>query len=51
MTQRAALYARVSTTHQQEDRTVASQVAALEKAAEGMGLSVAAEHHHLEAVS
>lgn len=37
MTQRTALYARVSTTRQQEDRTVASQVAALEKAAEGMG--------------
>jgi len=48
MTQRTALYARVSTTRQQEDRTVASQVAALEKAAESMGLVVAAEHRYVD---
>lgn len=48
MTQRTALYARVSTTRQQEDRTVASQVAVLEKAAESMGLVVPAEHHYVD---
>src|SRR5690242_7233730 len=48
MTQRTALYARVSTTRQQEERTVASQLAALEKAAEGMGLVVAAEHRYVD---
>jgi site-specific DNA recombinase len=48
MMQRTALYARVSTTRQQEDRTVASQVAALEKAAEGMGLVVSAEHRYVD---
>jgi site-specific DNA recombinase len=48
MTQRTALYARVSTTRQQEDRTVASQVAALEKAAEGMGLVVPAEQRYVD---
>jgi hypothetical protein len=48
MTQRTALYARVSTTRQQEERTVASQLATLEKAAEGMGLVVAAEHRYVD---
>ncbi|WNG34838.1 recombinase family protein [Archangium violaceum] len=48
MTQRTALYARVSTTRQQEERTVASQLAVLEKAAEGMGLLVAAEHRYVD---
>lgn len=48
MTQRTALYARVSTTRQQEDRTVASQVAVLEKAAESMGVLVPAEHHYVD---
>jgi len=48
MTQRTALYARVSTTRQQEERTVASQLAALEKAAESMGLLVAAEHRYVD---
>jgi site-specific DNA recombinase len=36
------------TTRQQEERTVASQLAALEKAAEGMGLLVAAEHRYVD---
>jgi site-specific DNA recombinase len=48
MTQRTALYARVSTTRQQEDRTVASQLAALEKAAEAMGLEVSAEQRYVD---
>ena len=37
MSQRAALYARVSTARQEQEQTVASQIEALERAATAMG--------------
>ena len=40
MSQRAALYARVSTARQEQEQTVASQVEALDRAATSMGLTV-----------
>ena len=48
MTHRTALYARVSTARQEEDRTVASQLAALEKSAEALGLVVPTEQRYVD---
>src|SRR5438105_6464563 len=48
MTQRAALYARVSTARQEREQTVVSQVAALEQAATAMGLAVPAERRYID---
>jgi site-specific DNA recombinase len=48
MTQRAALYARVSTARQEQEQTVASQVAALEQAASALGVSVPAERRYID---
>src|SRR6266446_733111 len=48
MTQRAALYARVSTAQQEREQTVASQVAALEQAATAMGLAVPDERRYID---
>jgi site-specific DNA recombinase len=48
MSRRAALYARVSTAHQEQEQTVASQVAALERAAEVMGLTLRADHRYID---
>jgi site-specific DNA recombinase len=48
MTQRGALYARVSTARQEQEQTVASQVAALEQAADALGVTVAAEHRYID---
>ncbi len=48
MTQRAAIYARVSTAQQEHERTVMSQVAALEEAAQAMGLVVASTHRYID---
>jgi site-specific DNA recombinase len=48
MTPRAALYARVSTARQEEDRTVASQLAALHKAAEALALVVPTEYRYVD---
>src|SRR5215468_1226827 len=48
MTQRGALYARVSTARQEQEQTVASQVAALEQAADAQGVTVAAEHRYID---
>jgi site-specific DNA recombinase len=46
--QRAAFYARVSTAHQEEERTVASQVEALEQAAASMDLTVPADRRYVD---
>ncbi|WP_437983486.1 recombinase family protein [Sorangium sp. So ce117] len=48
MSQRAALYARVSTARQEQEKTVASQIEALEKAATAMGLTVPAERRYID---
>jgi site-specific DNA recombinase len=48
MNERVALYARVSTAHQEQEQTIASQVAALEHAATTRGLTVAAARHYLD---
>jgi len=48
MTQRAAIYARVSTAQQEQERTEASQVVALEEAAGAMGLTVAEAHRYID---
>src|SRR5262252_1448294 len=42
------MYARVSTANQEEERTVASQLASLENAAESMGLIVAPDHRYVD---
>ena len=46
--QRAALYARVSTTWQEKEATIESQVAALEKYAQEQGYSLAQEHYFID---
>ena len=52
MKQTAALYARVSTQHQEEEATIASQVAALEEYAKGQGYALRKDLYFLdEAVS
>lgn len=48
MTSRAALYARVSTAHQEQDQTVGSQIAALERAAAAVGLNVPTERRYVD---
>jgi site-specific DNA recombinase len=48
MTQRAALYARVSTASQEREQTVASQVEALEQAASAMGVAVPTERRYID---
>jgi hypothetical protein len=48
MTQRVALYARVSTARQEQEQTVASQVAALEQAARALGVSVPPERRYID---
>jgi site-specific DNA recombinase len=48
MSQRAALYARVSTARQEQEQTVASQLEALENAATAMGLTVPAGRRYID---
>jgi site-specific DNA recombinase len=48
MSQRAALYARVSTAQQENEQTIASQVEALERAAASMSLTVPPERRYLD---
>lgn len=48
MTERAALYARVSTARQEQEKTVASQVEALTQAANAQGLSIPQEHQYID---
>jgi site-specific DNA recombinase len=48
MTQRAALYARVSTAQQEQEQTVASQVAALEAAAETLGCVIPIDRRYVD---
>jgi site-specific DNA recombinase len=48
MSERAALYARVSTARQEQEKTVASQVEALSRAAEALGVAIASEHKYVD---
>ncbi|AUX45910.1 DNA recombinase [Sorangium cellulosum] len=48
MSERMALYARVSTSHQEQEQTIASQIAALEHAAAAMGVTVPSERRYLD---
>ena len=48
MTERAAMYARVSTARQEQEKTIASQIEALEREAEAQGLPVPAERRYLD---
>src|SRR5215475_4908701 len=48
LTQRIALYARVSTAHQAQERTVAAQLQALEEAARAQGASGASVRHYVD---
>ncbi len=48
MSERAALYARVSTARQEQEKTVASQVEALSRAAEALSLSISPEHKYVD---
>lgn len=48
MTLRTALYARVSTTRQERDETLASQLEALERAASALGVTVPPERRFLD---
>lgn len=48
MTRRAALYARVSTAHQEHDQTIDSQISALERASETADLSVPPERRYID---
>ena len=48
MSQRAALYARVSTARQEQEKTVESQIEALEQAARAMGLSIPAQRRYVD---
>jgi site-specific DNA recombinase len=48
MNQRAALYARVSTARQEQEKTVESQIEALEQAAQAMGLSIPPQRRYVD---
>src|SRR3954466_13047077 len=48
MSERLALYARVSTAHQEQEKTIASQVEALERAACSRGLTVPSDRRYLD---
>jgi site-specific DNA recombinase len=48
MTERTALYARVSTARQEQEQTVASQIDALEKAAGAMGVTVSEDRRYVD---
>src|ERR1019366_1123574 len=48
MTNRIAIYARVSTARQEQDHTVASQIEGLERAASAMGFDVAADRRYID---
>lgn len=48
MNRRAAFYARVSTAQQEQEQTVASQLAAIERAASAMGLTAPPERRYLD---
>ena len=48
MTQRAALYARVSTARQEQEQTIGSQIEALERVARELGLTVPAERRYID---
>jgi len=48
MSQRLAVYARVSTARQEQEQTVASQIEALEQAANALGLIVPPERHYID---
>jgi site-specific DNA recombinase len=45
---RAALYARVSTARQEQEQTIASQIAALETAASALGLQLSSERRYVD---
>src|SRR5437773_6899303 len=48
MSKRAALYARVSTARQEQEQTVASQVAALEGAASDLGVTIDGDRRYID---
>src|SRR5882672_3836241 len=48
MSRRAAMYARVSTAHQEQEQTIASQIEALERAAAAMQLRVPGHHRYVD---
>jgi len=48
MNERAALYARVSSARQEQEKTIGSQLEALEQAASALGFKVAAEHRYVD---
>lgn len=48
MKQRAAFYARVSTARQEQEQTVDSQLAALERSAVALGVAVSPEHRYVD---
>lgn len=48
MMERAALYARVSTARQEQERTVQSQIEAIDRACAAAGLIVAPEHRYVD---
>jgi len=48
MSRRAALYARVSTAHQEQDQTVDSQLSAIAQATAALGLSVPSERRYVD---
>jgi site-specific DNA recombinase len=48
MTERAALYARVSTARQEQERTIQSQIEAIERACAGAGVSIAPDRRYVD---
>src|SRR5262245_35407306 len=48
MNRRAALYARVSTAHQEQEQTIASQLATVERALQSAGLEISAERRYVD---
>src|ERR1700683_1065183 len=48
MTDRAALYARVSTARQEQEKTVESQVEAIERACAAAGVSIGRERRYVD---
>jgi site-specific DNA recombinase len=48
MTERAALYARVSTARQEQERTIQSQIEAIERACAAAGVSIAPDRRYID---
>ena len=48
MSERAAMYARVSSARQEHEQTIDSQIAALDRAATTLGLTIAKEHRYID---